>query len=180
MNIKVCPDCGSHNLATASFCAKCGQMLANLNIVEMDDDKVQLAKQTPGITPGKETPRPSHYESRPTGQILKSGCITLTIISCCLPSFLGLVISGATNGGNDAYMPIVVAFGSGIGGVIIGGLIWLIGWFWIWPTIDCFRNEPNIGNTKVLWVLITIFGGWPGGIIYLAVRRSQRIATYGR
>ena len=50
---------------------------------------------------------------------------------------------------------------------------------WIWMLVDCLMNEPSEGNDKVIWVLVIIFAGWIGALIYLLARRPQRKAKYG-
>ena len=51
---------------------------------------------------------------------------------------------------------------------------------WIWMLIDCLVNEPSEGNDKIIWVLVIIFVGWIGALIYLLARRSRRKTKYGR
>ena len=52
--------------------------------------------------------------------------------------------------------------------------------FWLWMLIDCATKEPSEGNDKVIWILILIFTGWIGGLIYFFVRRPQWIAQFGQ
>lgn len=51
--------------------------------------------------------------------------------------------------------------------------------FFIFVLIDCAKNEPSDGNTKIVWILIIIFTAPVGGIIYYLVRRPERIASQG-
>lgn len=51
---------------------------------------------------------------------------------------------------------------------------------WIWMLIDCLVNEPSEGNDKIIWVLVIIFVGWLGALIYLFARRPRRKEKYGR
>lgn len=46
---------------------------------------------------------------------------------------------------------------------------------WLWALIDCAVNESSEGNTKIVWVLIIVFTNWIGAILYLLVRRPQRL-----
>jgi hypothetical protein len=46
--------------------------------------------------------------------------------------------------------------------------------------IDCLVNEPSEGNDKIIWVLVIIFTGWIGALIYLFARRPRRKEKYGR
>ena len=48
--------------------------------------------------------------------------------------------------------------------------------FWVWMLIDCALNEPTAGNDKLIWVLIILFAQVLGAILYLLVRRPQRLA----
>ncbi len=45
-----------------------------------------------------------------------------------------------------------------------------------WPLVDCLCNEPSDGNDKFTWVLVIIFLGPIGGLMYILIRRPQRIA----
>lgn len=59
--------------------------------------------------------------------------------------------------------------------VSIGGTI-----FWVWMLIDCATKEDNQGNTKIVWIMIILLTHWLGALLYLLVRRPQRIAERGR
>ena len=48
--------------------------------------------------------------------------------------------------------------------------------FWVWMLIDCALNEPTAGNDKLIWVLVILFAQVLGAILYLLVRRPQRLA----
>jgi hypothetical protein len=58
----------------------------------------------------------------------------------------------------------------GIGGTIL----------WIWTVIDCATKEPSEGNDKIVWILVIVFTHWIGSLIYIFVRRPQRILQYGK
>ena len=58
----------------------------------------------------------------------------------------------------------------GIGGTIL----------WIWTIIDCATKEPSEGNDKIVWILVIVFTHWIGSLIYIFVRRPQRILQYGK
>ncbi len=51
--------------------------------------------------------------------------------------------------------------------------------FWIWMLIDCLTQEPREGNDKLIWTLVIIFTHGVGALIYLLVRRPERIRQYG-
>lgn len=58
----------------------------------------------------------------------------------------------------------------GMGGTIL----------WIWMIVDCATNEPSEGNEKIVWILVIVFTHLLGALIYLLVRRPQRISQFGR
>jgi len=50
---------------------------------------------------------------------------------------------------------------------------------WILMIVDCVKNEPSEGNDKRTWALIIIFTYFIGALVYLFVRRPERIKKYG-
>ena len=52
--------------------------------------------------------------------------------------------------------------------------------FWIWMLVDCITNEPDKGNDKIIWILVIIFTHWLGALLYLIIRRPQRIREQGK
>ncbi len=57
----------------------------------------------------------------------------------------------------------------GFGIMIIVGIIILV--FWIWMLIDCVKRNFRNDVEKILWVVIMIFAGWVGAIVYyIAIR----------
>ncbi|QDV53804.1 PLDc N-terminal domain-containing protein [Gimesia fumaroli] len=69
-------------------------------------------------------------------------------------------------------------------GLIFGLLSFVIGIlatiFWIWMLIDCLKNEPSVGNDKIIWALVIIFLNGIGALIYYLVRRPERIKQTGQ
>lgn len=64
---------------------------------------------------------------------------------------------------------------------LLGSLISLLYLlFSIFTLVDCAMNEPSEGNTKLVWILIILFGLGVGPLIYFLVRRPERIASFGR
>lgn len=51
---------------------------------------------------------------------------------------------------------------------------------WVWMLIDCATNEPSEGNDKLIWILVILFTSGIGALIYLIVRRPERIRMYGK
>ena len=52
--------------------------------------------------------------------------------------------------------------------------------FSIYTLIDCAQNEPSEGNTKIIWILIILFGMGVGPLVYFLVRRPERISSFGK
>jgi len=50
---------------------------------------------------------------------------------------------------------------------------------WIWALVDCVKNEPETGNERLIWILLVALLHWVGALIYLLVRRPQRIQQLG-
>ncbi len=51
---------------------------------------------------------------------------------------------------------------------------------WIWMLIEVLTKETDEGNTRLIWALVIIFTHWLGAIIYLLVRREERLKKLGR
>jgi hypothetical protein len=52
--------------------------------------------------------------------------------------------------------------------------------FWVWAIIDCATKEPSDGNDKIVWILVIVFTHLIGAILYVLMRRPERIRKYGR
>ena len=59
-------------------------------------------------------------------------------------------------------------------------ILLLIGLLWIWPLVDCLRNESSQGNDKIIWALVIVLTGSLGGLLYLIIRRPKRIQELGK
>ena len=46
----------------------------------------------------------------------------------------------------------------------------------IWALIDCLKNEPPEGNSKLVWVVVILVLNLIGAVLYFIIRRPQRIA----
>jgi len=51
---------------------------------------------------------------------------------------------------------------------------------WIWMLIDALIHETDECNMRLLWTLVIIFTHWLGALIYLLVRRPERIRKLGK
>lgn len=53
--------------------------------------------------------------------------------------------------------------------------------FWIWILIDCAKNETDIGNTRLIWVIIIFFNLYRGSFfLYYFIRRPKRLLELGK
>ncbi len=66
------------------------------------------------------------------------------------------------------HLAVIVLFG-------IAGTI-----FWIWALVDCATKEPNEGSQKVVWILVIIFTHFIGAVLYVLIRRPQRVRELAR
>jgi hypothetical protein len=63
-------------------------------------------------------------------------------------------------------IPLVAGFG------LLGGLLGLLAFgFWLWMLIDCLKRSFK---DKLLWVLIMIFLGPLGSILYFFLVKNKR------
>jgi hypothetical protein len=65
-----------------------------------------------------------------------------------------------------------------LGGAILLGIAGTV--FWIWALIDCATKEPNEGNQKVVWILVIVFTHFLGALLYVLIRRPDRVRQFGR
>jgi hypothetical protein len=64
---------------------------------------------------------------------------------------------------------------------LVGGTIGLAGLaLWIWMLIEVLTRESDEGNNRLIWALVIVFTHWIGALIYLLVRRQERIRKLGR
>jgi hypothetical protein len=52
--------------------------------------------------------------------------------------------------------------------------------FWIWMLVEVLTRETDEGNSRLIWALVIVFTHWIGALIYLLVRRPERIRKLGR
>ena len=55
--------------------------------------------------------------------------------------------------------------------MVVGVFALAIVAFWVWMLVDCIQHEfpPQEQNAKIVWILVIIFAGWIGGLIYFFV-----------
>jgi len=57
---------------------------------------------------------------------------------------------------------------------LIAGIISLVGLiFWIVCLIDCVKRDFSDSTMKIVWILVLVFTGWIGGLIYWFVGRPM-------
>lgn len=78
--------------------------------------------------------------------------------------------------------------------VALGAIGWVYGLFlllitlvslagtalWIWMLVEVLQRETDEGSQRLVWALVIVFTHWLGAVIYLAIRRAERIAELGR
>lgn len=66
------------------------------------------------------------------------------------------------------------AVGLGIG-MVIFWLVFGLGGFilFLWALIDVLRRQFQNPNDKILWIVLIVFIGWLGPILYLAIGRKK-------
>ncbi len=80
--------------------------------------------------------------------------------------------------------PAFLLIGIGFPELLVLLFILLIGLggtgLWIVALVDCITKEADVGNNKVVWVLVIALTHIVGAALYFIVRRPQRIAELGR
>ncbi len=51
--------------------------------------------------------------------------------------------------------------------------------FWIYALVDCLKHEPP-GGDRIAWIIVVVFAGLIGALVYWFARRPKRIAAAGR
>jgi hypothetical protein len=52
--------------------------------------------------------------------------------------------------------------------------------FWIWMLVEVLTRETDDANTRLVWSLVIVFTHAIGALIYLIVRRGERIKKLGK
>lgn len=60
---------------------------------------------------------------------------------------------------------------------LLFGLVWF--GVWLWVLLDCIQKEPP-EQDRLIWMLVIILAQLLGAIVYVLVRRPERIRRYGR
>ena len=64
---------------------------------------------------------------------------------------------------------------------LVGGTIGLSSLaLWIWMLVEVLTRETDEGNNRLIWALVIVFTHWVGALIYLLVRRQERISKLGK
>lgn len=59
--------------------------------------------------------------------------------------------------------------------IVLVGLAFLI--FWIYTIVDVARNKFSDDTTKIVWLLVVIFLGLLGSLLYWIFGRSNRVVV---
>lgn len=79
--------------------------------------------------------------------------------------------------------PDPVGIGIGIGFFLLFALAILLAIgvfaFWVWMLVDCAQapEPPGDTNHRLVWILILVFTGWLGAILYFFIVRQPRRAA---
>ena len=61
---------------------------------------------------------------------------------------------------------------------LVVGLVALAAFaFWLWMLIDVITKCPSEENKKVIWILVVIFTGIIGAIVYYFVQRPKNLPS---
>jgi hypothetical protein len=64
---------------------------------------------------------------------------------------------------------------------LVGGTLGLAGLaLWIWMLVEVLTRETDESNNRLIWALVIVFTHWLGALIYLLVRRQERIRELGK
>ncbi len=94
---------------------------------------------------------------------------------------LSLLLAQSTEDfGTSAADTAAATAAAATGTAILGGMLifWLVVGFggfalFLWALIDVLRRQFANPNDKVLWIVLIIFIGWLGPILYLAIGRKK-------
>jgi peptidoglycan/LPS O-acetylase OafA/YrhL len=77
----------------------------------------------------------------------------------------------------NASPDMVMTGGMGVVGCVIMALVAVLALasfaFWLWMLIDAITKMPSGGNTKLIWILVLVFTGVIGALIYYFVQRPK-------
>jgi hypothetical protein len=72
----------------------------------------------------------------------------------------------------QAEAPDAGILAGGLCVIIAIGLIGLVS-IWIWALIDAIKNPALDSNMRLIWILVLVFTGVLGAIVYLLIGRSK-------
>lgn len=69
-------------------------------------------------------------------------------------------------------------FGHGLANLLFFGFFFAMALavfaFWLWMLVDCLAHEPP-GMEKIVWILVILFTHVVGAVLYLVIRRRERL-----
>ena len=80
---------------------------------------------------------------------------------------------GAIALGTFGWLYVMIMLFAGIFGVGIAV-------FWIWMLVEVLSKETDEDNSRLIWALVIVFTHAIGALIYLIVRRRERITKLGK
>lgn len=79
-----------------------------------------------------------------------------------------VVLPPTSNVGFDRVVPLLLLVGL-LMSLFTGFL------FWAWALVDCATKESSEDNTKIVWILVILLANWVGALIYIFVRKPERL-----
>ena len=81
----------------------------------------------------------------------------------------------------DTFTPDAAAAAAATGALALGAgmlfFFWILGIvgfvLFLWALIDVIRRQFTNPNDKILWIVLIIFIGWIGPILYLIIGRKK-------
>ena len=65
--------------------------------------------------------------------------------------------------------------------LIVGVLISVISTiFWVVMLIEIITKETSQGDTKIIWIIVVLFAGILGALLYYFIRRPKRMREMGQ
>jgi len=77
--------------------------------------------------------------------------------------------SGAPEIGTGLFGCVIMA----VFGLVMLGIMAV----WLWMLIDAIKNTPSENNLKLIWILVIVFTGIIGALVYMFLQRPKNHAA---
>ena len=51
---------------------------------------------------------------------------------------------------------------------------------WVWMLVEVLTRETDQDNMRLVWTLVIVFTHWLGAVLYVIIRRRDRIRKVGK